>query len=200
MAVAVLTMGAGGVAGAVEKPNSINTVAPSKAQFKTVKIKNSFIVLNQKEKKNRTTIVTKAVTPKSVGLKVRKGELVVQNVFDYADFTVLTKKQAKGLKVGNIINVTYNQDHIEKVVKNKFNVENKVIGQKWNKKTDAFVYEVEGKRNGYVFSNPISDYSHGNNGMILDVKEYGYLKKGDYIIVTFTHGSSDDIKSVKKIK
>lgn len=95
----------------------------------SIKDAHGFKVLNQYEKANHTTIVSRIVLPSSLGFDNVKGELGSINMFDDTDFTVLTKKQAKGLKTGDIVLITYNGDHVVKVEKNKKKINVTVNGQ-----------------------------------------------------------------------
>lgn len=159
-----------------------------------VKKAHGFIVLDQKEKANRTTVVAKIT-------KVNSRYTFVTNIFNNKDTIVLDKNDAKGLKVGGIVLVTFNQDDVEKVKKNTLNIENKVIGQKINKKVDVFTYKIGAIDGNLIFGQAISDYSTENTSVVLDKKQFkDTVKKGDIVLVTFAHGIGDDIKSVRKLK
>ena len=167
-----------------------------------VKDSNGFIVLDQKEKANHTTIVAKAVSADDFGFEMEDGEVIVQNVFDYADFVVLTKEEAKGVEIGSIQLVTFDGDNVKEVKKNDLFVANKVFGQKFNQELDVFTYVVTDIDGHNVYGNAISDYMKDNMGIFLYKHDdlNGDVEVGDNILVAFTKDTTDDIVSVEKIK
>jgi hypothetical protein len=160
--------------------------------------KNGFLVLDNKDKENESTIICKAKQNEEFGIKNVKGELSCQNLFDYADFTVLTKQEAKGFKVGDILQVTFKGDNVEKVVKNTANVENKVTGQKLDNHVNVIqVQKIEQYDIKSMYIDHVSKYVRGE-----------YLKKermpfkvirGDILIVKYGK-ESNEIEAIKKIK
>lgn len=101
----------------------------SKTEHVEVMNANGLIILDQEEKENRTTIVAKAVPADDFGFEMEDGEVIVQNVFDYTDFVILTPRQAKNVKLGGIYLVTFNHDDVEIVKENNLVIANKVFGQ-----------------------------------------------------------------------
>ena len=91
--------------------------------------KNGFMTLDIKDRADNTTVIAKVVPNDKAKLKINNGDFVVQNMFDEKDVIVLDKEYKKSLKQGDVVLVTFNQDIVEKVEKNKYNVENKIIGQ-----------------------------------------------------------------------
>ena len=96
--------------------------------------KNGFTVLDDGNKDNQTTIVCEAVPNSDYGMKVDEyGELTCVNVYDSADFVVLTPEQAKGVSYGDVLLVTFDGDDVANVQLNSLNIGEKVSGQKINK-------------------------------------------------------------------
>ncbi|MFS0905743.1 hypothetical protein AB3N02_22105 [Priestia aryabhattai] len=96
--------------------------------------KNGFTVLDDGNKNNETTIVCKAVPNSDYGMKVDEyGVLTCVNVYDSADFVVLTPQQAKGVNYGDVLLVTFDGDDVANVQLNSLNIGDKVSGQKINK-------------------------------------------------------------------
>lgn len=95
--------------------------------------KNGFKVLDNGDSENITTIACETKSLKQYGMRKDKyGVMVCTNVFDKLDLSVLTEKQAKGVKIGDILLITYKGDHVIKVKKNDLKIGNKIDGQKIN--------------------------------------------------------------------
>jgi hypothetical protein len=112
-----------GVSGIVHEVKADNEVA--------IKNEKGFLVLDQKEEENHTTMVCEAVPNSDYGMEVTEyGEITCKNAFDSTDFIVLTPQQAKGVEVHDVLLVTFDGDQVESVKQNDLNVNGKVFGQK----------------------------------------------------------------------
>lgn len=102
----------------------------SKYQVFNVVEKHGFMVLDKKEKdENHTTIVVEVKDGSEHGFEMADGEVVAENIFDNADFVVLTPEEAKGLNMGGIYLITFSHDYIDTIVENELVIANKVFGQ-----------------------------------------------------------------------
>lgn len=81
--------------------------------------KHGFMVVDREEKdENHTTIAVEIKDGNEHGFEMADGEVVAENIFDNADFVVLTKEEAEGLKMGGIYLITFNHDSIDTIVEN----------------------------------------------------------------------------------
>lgn len=123
LALAGLTAFTAGVSGLVHEHETNDEVA--------IKNEKGFLVLDQEEEENHTTMVCEAVPNSDYGMEVTEyGEITCKNAFDGADFIVLTPQQAKGVEVHDVLLVTFDGDQVESVKQNDLNVNGKVFGQK----------------------------------------------------------------------
>lgn len=101
------------------------------AEIKIVE-SNGFQVLDDNSNKDdETTVVCQAVPNEKYGIKTDKySKLTCINVFDDADFIVLTPQQAKDVDYGDVVLVTFDGDHIIGVHQNTLNIDGKVFGQR----------------------------------------------------------------------
>jgi hypothetical protein len=96
--------------------------------IKVVK-EHGFMVLKDNDKE-KSTIVIKVTDPHEKGTF---GENVIgYNIYDKSDVVTLERNEVKEKKIkkGDVLLVTFDGDWVEKAVKNKYNVGNKVEGQK----------------------------------------------------------------------
>src|SRR5690606_4156046 len=94
-----------------------------------VKEWNGFMVLDRQEKdEHHSTIVTEIVPTETYGF-VSPNEVVARNVFDHADYVVLTEDEAEQVEMGGIYLITFNHDYIDSIERNDLVIANKVFGQ-----------------------------------------------------------------------
>lgn len=100
------------------------------AEVKVVEEK-GFQVLDVDNGENETTIVCQAQSNENFGIRTDKdAKLSCANIFDDADFVVLTEEQAKDVNYGDVILVTFDGDQVKSVHQNTLNIEGKVFGQR----------------------------------------------------------------------
>lgn len=106
----------------------VSNIQEAHAEAKIVE-QNGFKVL-EGSTDEYSTIVCEALPNEHFGIRTEKGEIACQNVYDYADFLILTPEQAKGFEYGDVLLVTFKGDHVDNVQLNTLNVGDKVEGQK----------------------------------------------------------------------
>lgn len=101
--------------------NNFSEYASYRSQVTKVKNLHGFMVLDQAEKENGSTIAVRVESADN-------DYFYATNIFDITDNLVIDKVGT--FKIGDILLVTFSHDDVEKVVKNTKNIENIVIGQK----------------------------------------------------------------------
>lgn len=97
-----------------------------------IKESDGFMVLDQQENSGESTIVAKAISGDDLGMDLKNGEVIVQNLYDYTDFVILSYEDGKNVDLGGIYLVKFDNGDFRGIEKNSKKISIEIDGQKVN--------------------------------------------------------------------